>query len=67
MLQAEHKSGYTRAQLGWSDWHAKMTYRQLGKSGLRVSSLGFGSWVTFSFQLGEAKAREIMVAAFDVG
>ena len=28
-----------------------MEYRNLGKSGLRVSELSYGSWVTFSFQL----------------
>lgn len=39
--EVEHKSGYTHAQLGWSDWRQiqrKMTYNQLGKTGLRVCS-----------------------------
>ena len=28
-----------------------MEYRRLGRSGLKLSALSFGSWVTFSFQL----------------
>jgi len=28
-----------------------MEYRQLGRSGLRVSALGFGAWLTFGDQL----------------
>ena len=35
-----------------------MEYRRLGKSGLRVSELSYGSWVTFSFQLDKAKAKK---------
>jgi len=34
-----------------------MEYRNLGKSGLRVSELSYGSWVTFSFQLDKTKAK----------
>jgi len=61
------KSGYTHAQLEWSKWQSKMPYTQLGRTGLRVSRLSLGSWVTFSLQLGEHQARELMVCAFDSG
>jgi voltage-dependent potassium channel beta subunit len=44
-----------------------MNYRRLGASGLKVSELSFGSWVTYGNQLGEAPARECMAAAFDAG
>lgn len=44
-----------------------MNYRRLGRSGLKVSELSFGSWVTFSTQLGEDTARECMAAAYDAG
>ena len=44
-----------------------MNYRRLGRSGLKVSELSFGSWVTYGNQLGEAAARECMAAAFDAG
>ena len=44
-----------------------MEYRRLGKSGLRVSELSYGSWVTFLFQLDKAKAKKTMKHAYDAG
>jgi len=44
-----------------------MEYRRLGKSGLPVSALSYGSWVTFSHQLDVDKALETMTAAYDAG
>jgi voltage-dependent potassium channel beta subunit len=44
-----------------------MEYRRLGRSGLKLSSLSYGSWVTFSYQLDLARAQEIMSAAYDAG
>ena len=44
-----------------------MEYRNLGKSGLRVSELSYGSWVTFSFQLDKTKAKKTMKHAYDAG
>ncbi len=44
-----------------------MIYRHLGRSGLRVSALSFGSWVTFGDQIGEDVALDCMKAAFDAG
>ena len=44
-----------------------MEYRNLGKSGLRVSELSYGSWVTFSIQLDKAKAKKTMKHAYDKG
>ena len=44
-----------------------MEYRRLGKSGLKVSALSFGSWVTFSNQLDIDKAKACMTAAYDAG
>jgi voltage-dependent potassium channel beta subunit len=44
-----------------------MHYRRLGRSGLRVSELSFGSWVTYHNQVDVAAAREMMAAAFDGG
>jgi voltage-dependent potassium channel beta subunit len=49
---------------------AEMEYRRLGRSGLRVSVFGFGSWVTFANkdQLETAKeAAECLSAAKDAG
>jgi len=42
-------------------------YRNLGSSGLKVSALSFGAWVTFGDQIGEDVAKEMMTAAFDAG
>ncbi len=44
-----------------------MKYRQLGKSGIQVSELSFGSWVTFHNQSGVRDAAEMMAAAYDAG
>jgi voltage-dependent potassium channel beta subunit len=46
---------------------SKMQYRRLGRSGLQVSLLSFGSWVTFDNQLGDQMALECMQVAFDAG
>ncbi len=44
-----------------------MEYRQLGRSGLRVSALSFGAWVTFGDQIGDETAESCMKAAYDAG
>ena len=44
-----------------------MEYRFLGRSGLQVSALSFGAWVTFGTQSGEEIAYECMKAAYDAG
>lgn len=44
-----------------------MEYRRLGKSGLQVSALSFGSWVTFAKQVDTRLAKELLGAAFDAG
>lgn len=44
-----------------------MEYRRLGRSGLKVSLLSFGSWVSFGPQLDTSKARDCMAAAYDAG
>lgn len=66
----ERKSGYTRKQLEFSEWGArdtKMVYKQLGNTGLRVSALSLGTWVTFSLQVGEELARELVETAYNAG
>ena len=44
-----------------------MKYRRLGKSGLQVSELSFGAWVTFAQQIGDGTAEELMTIAYDSG
>lgn len=44
-----------------------MEYRYLGKSGLRVSALSLGSWVTFGNQVDVAAAKSMFKAAYDAG
>jgi voltage-dependent potassium channel beta subunit len=44
-----------------------MQYRRLGRSGLQVSALSLGSWVTYHNQVDVASAKEMLAAAFDAG
>ena len=44
-----------------------MEYRRLGKSGLKVSALSLGAWVTYGGQVGEETAYNCMLAAFEAG
>lgn len=44
-----------------------MEYRRLGTSGLKLSALSFGAWVTFGSAVGRGEARELIAAAFDRG
>ena len=44
-----------------------MEYRRLGKSGLQLSVLSFGSWVSFRKQIDDAMADELMGIAYDNG
>ncbi|ACU54378.1 aldo/keto reductase [Acidimicrobium ferrooxidans DSM 10331] len=44
-----------------------MRYRHLGRTGLKVSELGFGSWVTFGTQLDVGRAADILAAAREAG
>ena len=44
-----------------------MEYRFLGRSGLKVSALSYGAWVTFSDQMDEDAAAACMQAAYDAG
>ncbi len=44
-----------------------MQYRRLGRSGLQVSQLSLGSWVTYHTQVDVAAAREMLAVAMDAG
>ncbi len=44
-----------------------MEYRRLGRSGLQLSVLSFGSWVTFHKQIDDSIADELMGMAYDAG
>jgi voltage-dependent potassium channel beta subunit len=44
-----------------------MQYRRLGRSGLKVSVLSFGSWVSFGAQLDLDRARDCLAAAYEGG
>jgi voltage-dependent potassium channel beta subunit len=46
---------------------ACMNYRRLGRSGLQVSELSLGSWVTYGNQIDRRTARECLAAARDAG
>ncbi len=44
-----------------------MDYRHLGRTGLKVSELAFGSWVTFGTQVDQRAAVEMMALAYEAG
>lgn len=44
-----------------------MLYRRLGKSGVQVSVLSLGSWVTFGQQIGDDVAEALMKKAYESG
>ncbi|MCB0651905.1 MAG: aldo/keto reductase [Saprospiraceae bacterium] len=44
-----------------------MQYNRLGKSGLQVSALSLGSWLTFGKQISDEVAEELMIKAYDNG
>ena len=51
----------------FNDMTSKMRYRRLGSSGLQLSVLSFGSWVTFDAQLNDDLAMNCMQTAYDAG
>jgi len=44
-----------------------MLYRRLGATGLQVSALAFGAWMTFGRQIGRGTARDLVAMAWDHG
>ena len=44
-----------------------MHYRRLGRSGLKVSEIALGTWVTFGCQVEEKGAKELVHSAYDQG
>ena len=44
-----------------------MEFSKLGKSGLPVSRLSFGTWITFGNQIGYEVAKELLITAYDAG
>jgi len=44
-----------------------MQYRRLGSSGLQISALSFGAWVTFGTSIGRSEARALIAQAFEAG
>ncbi|XP_069771762.1 voltage-gated potassium channel subunit beta-2-like [Narcine bancroftii] len=44
-----------------------MVYRNLGKTGLRISCVGIGTWVTIGSQISEKVAEEILTTAYESG
>jgi voltage-dependent potassium channel beta subunit len=44
-----------------------MEYRKFGNTGLQVSALSFGTWLTFGKQIADETAEELMIKAYDAG
>lgn len=47
--------------------HSTMQYRRLGKSGLQVSVLSFGAWLTLGKQIEDKVSEKLMHTAYDAG
>ena len=45
----------------------QMKYQRLGGSGLKVSVLSIGSWVTYGKQVDDGEARSCLLAAYEAG
>lgn len=44
-----------------------MEYRRLGRSGLKVSEISLGSWLTYGGSVGSSTARDCILRAYDLG
>ena len=44
-----------------------MHYRRLGRSGLKISEISLGAWVTFGSQVDEDTSIELIRAAYEAG
>ncbi|GAB5555864.1 MAG: aldo/keto reductase [Schleiferiaceae bacterium] len=44
-----------------------MEYNRLGKSGLKVSEVSFGSWITFGNQIEDGVSKDLLKTAYDAG
>lgn len=44
-----------------------MHYRRMGRSGLKVSEISLGAWVTFGAQVGQDTTTSLVHAAYDAG
>ncbi len=44
-----------------------MEYRHLGRTGLKISEIAYGNWITHGSQVEEEAAKECVAAALDVG
>ena len=44
-----------------------MQYRRLGKSGLKVSEIGLGSWLTYGATVDKEEAKKIIRRAYEAG
>src|SRR5688572_1742256 len=44
-----------------------MQYNKLGKAGIKLSEISFGSWITFGKQIGFQEVQNLMHLAFDHG
>lgn len=61
------REAHTLVTMGSTEKLPKMQYRFLGRSGLQVSVISLGGWITYGGQVGDQLAFDCMKAAYDAG
>jgi hypothetical protein len=66
-LAAAGRMGFDPGPDAGPQQEIRMQYRRLGSTGLPISALSFGAWVTFGDQVPRDEARNLVAAAWDHG
>ena len=68
---ASRRGTYNRKVLGVDDVtdgeDAQMNYRKMGNTGLKLSEISLGAWITFGDQIRESTAKQLIHQAYDAG
>ncbi|KZF21353.1 voltage-gated potassium channel subunit beta [Xylona heveae TC161] len=65
--QKKKKKYNTQVKMAWPNKNPDMLYRRVGNSGLHISAIGLGSWLTFGGHVENETTFQCMKTAFDNG